>query len=83
VGRVGVRGIVGHGRVQNFELRRGATIHSRTATYIHQLTNEYSGLCSSVIAIFLGFGTKEYSSVVFLCTEEYIKPRKIPCFPIV
>jgi hypothetical protein len=57
-------------RVQNFELRRGATMHSHTTTYIHRLTKEYSGLCSSVIAIFLGFGTKEYSSVVFLGTEE-------------
>jgi hypothetical protein len=29
------------------------------------------------------FGTEEYSSVIFFGTEEYKKPRKVPCFPIV
>jgi hypothetical protein len=42
-----------------------------TTTYIHRLTNECIGLCSSVAAIFLGSGTVEYITVIFLGTEEY------------
>jgi hypothetical protein len=51
--------------------------------YIHQLTDEYTSLRSSAPGIFLGFGTKEYSLVIFLGSEEYKKPRKIPYFPVV
>jgi hypothetical protein len=47
-----------------------------TATYICQLTNEYSGLHSSVPNSFINFGTKEYSSVIFLGTEEYKKTEE-------
>jgi hypothetical protein len=43
---------------------------SVTAWYIHQLTNECIELSSSVHAIFLTAGTKEYSLVIFLGTEE-------------
>jgi hypothetical protein len=41
--------------------------------YIHWLTDEYTTLHSSVIGTFLGFGTKEYISVISLGTEEYKK----------
>jgi hypothetical protein len=41
------------------------------AWYIHQLTNECTELSSSVHAIFLTAGTKEYILVIFLGTEEY------------
>jgi hypothetical protein len=40
-----------------------------TAMYIHRLTDECTGLCSSVEDIFLGFGTEEYIS--YISREEY------------
>jgi hypothetical protein len=36
-------------------------------------TDEYSGLHSSVLINFIGFGIDEYSSVIFLSTKEYKK----------
>jgi hypothetical protein len=55
--------------------------------YIHRLTDEcittyirWSGLRSLVPGFFLGLGTEEYSSVIFIGTEEYKKVRKIPVF---
>jgi hypothetical protein len=58
--------------------------------YNHRLTDEcttmyirWSGLCSSVPCFFRGLGTEEYSSVIFIGTEEYKKSRKIPYFSIV
>jgi hypothetical protein len=54
-----------------------------TATYIYWLTDKYTGLHSSVLGIFLSFGNEEYSSVIFLGTEEYKKNKKIPYFPVV
>jgi hypothetical protein len=44
-------------------------LQSSTPWYIRRLTNEYSGLRSSVT----GFGTEEYNSVIFLGTKEYNK----------
>jgi uncharacterized membrane protein len=40
-------------------------------------------LCSSVENIDVGFGTEEYSIVIFLGTEEYTKTEKDTLFPIV
>jgi hypothetical protein len=40
---------------------------------IRRLTDKYSGLHSSVSGIFLSFSAEEYSSVIFLGTEEYNK----------
>jgi hypothetical protein len=54
-----------------------------TAMYIHRLTDEYRGLYSLVPSTFLGFGTEEYSSVIFFDTEEYKNSRKVPYFPVV
>jgi hypothetical protein len=42
-----------------------------TTMYIHRLTNECTGLCSSVETIFLDSSTEEYTIVIFLGTEEY------------
>jgi hypothetical protein len=64
------------GAVWNFEIHRGAPYIRRltdecTTTYICWLTDEYSGLYSSVPSTFLNFGTEEFSSIIFLSTEEY------------
>jgi hypothetical protein len=61
--------------VQKFDIYRGPTIHSSvdecTVTHMRRLINEYSGLYFSVPSTFLDFGTKEFSSVIFLGTKEY------------
>jgi hypothetical protein len=54
-----------------------------TATYIHLLTDEYSGLRSVVETIFLDFSTEKYSSVIFFGTEGYNKTEKYSLFSIV
>jgi hypothetical protein len=54
-----------------------------TKPYLRRLppvTDKYTGLYSSVSGIFLGFGTEEYSSVIFLGTEEYKKPEEDTLF---
>jgi hypothetical protein len=48
--------------------------------YIHRLTNEYSGLYYSVLSTFLGLGTEEFSSVIFLSLEEYKNIEKDTLF---
>jgi hypothetical protein len=42
-----------------------------TATYIHMLTDECTGLSSLVQATFFGASTEECSAVIFLSTTEY------------
>jgi hypothetical protein len=37
-------------------------------------------LCLSVLGTFLGFGTEEYSSVIFLGTDEYNKTEEHTLF---
>jgi hypothetical protein len=46
-------------------------IDKYTTTYIRRLIDECTRLYSSIEAIFLGSGTKEYIAVIFLSTEEY------------
>jgi hypothetical protein len=46
-------------------------IDKYTTTYICRLIDECTRLYSSIEAIFLGSGTKEYIAVIFLSTEEY------------
>jgi hypothetical protein len=58
--------------------------------YIRRLIDLYYHIYSSVPGIFLGFGTEEYSSVIFLGTEEYNKTEEctlfsysdIPCYSL-
>jgi hypothetical protein len=52
-------------------------------TYIHRLTDKYTAIRSLVTGTFLCLDTEEYILVIFICTEEYKKLRKIPCFPVV
>jgi hypothetical protein len=49
----------------------GGGIRQSGADTVGSDTGGYSGLCSSVETIFLGFGTEEYSSVIFIGTKEY------------
>jgi hypothetical protein len=48
--------------------------------YIHRLTDEYTSLRSSMPGIFLDFGTEEYSSIIFLVTEEHKKTKEDTLF---
>jgi hypothetical protein len=48
--------------------------------YIHRLTEEYSGLYSSVPSTFLSLGTEEFSSVILLSIEEYKKAKEDTIF---
>jgi hypothetical protein len=48
--------------------------------YIHRLTNECTGLCSSIDVIFLDFGTEEYITIIFLDTVEYKSIEKYTLF---
>jgi hypothetical protein len=48
--------------------------------YIHWLTNEHTSPCMSMTGTFLDFGTEEYTRVIFLRTEEYIKTEEDSLF---
>jgi hypothetical protein len=52
-----------------------------TVTYISQVTDECTRLCSSVETIFLGSSTKEYIYSTVLSNMK--APRNVPCFPVV
>jgi hypothetical protein len=81
----GTRHCVCGGEGGNFNIRQGPL-------YIHRLTNECTttyiidqpmnigGLCSLVDHTFLGFGTEEYRTIIFLGNQEDKKPRNIPPF---
>jgi hypothetical protein len=54
-----------------------------TSTYIRQLTNECTSLCSSFEARFLSSSTEEYITVIFLVTKEYKSTEERTLFFVV
>jgi hypothetical protein len=51
--------------------------------YIYQLTDEYTGLCSSDENVFLSYGTEEYITIIFLGTEKLKKTEEHMLFSVV
>jgi hypothetical protein len=51
--------------------------------YIHQLTDEYTGLCSSDENVFLSYDTEEYITIIFLGTEKLKKTDEHMLFSVV